>query len=115
VKALGWLLLAALATGLGGCCHVEVAAPYGPDVYLATADETTQVRRQWRTWYLLGGVTPLDDTMPAEVIQREGLTEVRVIVQDNLLDAAHAFVYNVLVTIALVPQTIVVEGNRPPD
>ena len=108
---LGFGLLIVLATG---CFNVSVMAPPGQEVYLVSSEEPTAVRRQWRTWYVAWGLTPLDNTMPAEIIQREHLNEVRVIVEDNIPDAFHGFLYNVWIPIGLTVQTVIIEGNRVP-
>jgi hypothetical protein len=52
--------------------------------------------------------------MPDEYIQREQLTEVRVIVEDNFPDALHSILYNVIIPFGLVPQTVVLQGSRQP-
>ena len=107
------IILAGLMLGMTGCAHVDVVAPHGQAVYLVSSAEPMPVERRWRTWYLAWGITPLDNTMPAEVIQREHLTEVRVIVEDNVPDALHSILYNVVMPFGLVPQTVVLQGNRP--
>jgi hypothetical protein len=114
MKRLLPILFAGLSLGLAGCAHVEVVAPAGPPVYLAATDEPQPVERRWRTWFLAWGCSPLDNTMPAEYIQREQLSTVRVIVEDNVPDALHTFIYNVWIPIGLLPQTVVVQGSRPP-
>lgn len=106
--------LGLLGVLVAGCFNVSVMAPHGQEVYLVSSDESTEVRRQWRTWYVVWGMTPLDNTMPAEIIQREHLSEVRVIVEDNLPDAFHGFLYNVWIPIGLTVQTVIIEGNRVP-
>jgi hypothetical protein len=106
------LLLAGFAVGATGCAHVDVVAPRGQTVYLAPASAPLPVERRWRTWFLVWGYSPLDNTMPAEYIQREQLTQVRVVVEDNALDALHSFLYNVYITSGLVPQTLVLQGTR---
>lgn len=107
------LLLAALTVGGSGCAHVDVVAPHGQTVYLAPAQASLPVERRWRTWYLAWGYSPLDNTMPAEYMQREQLNEVRVVVEDNAVDALHSILYNVFITSGLVPQTLVLQGSRP--
>jgi hypothetical protein len=97
-----------------GCFNVEMVAPYGMDVTLMSSDAPAEVERRWRTWYVIFGISPLDDTMPVEYIQREQLTEVRLITEDNIPDALHGFFYNVIVPIGLVNQTLVLQGNRAP-
>jgi hypothetical protein len=108
------IMLAVLVVGALGCAHVAVVAPYGQEVYLVSSEEKLPIERRWRTWYLVWGLTPLDNTMPSEYIQREQLNDVRVVVEDNIPDAFHALLYNVAIAIGLIPQTVVVEGNRLP-
>ena len=108
------IIFAGLALSLIGCAHVAVVAPHGPPVYLVSSQDPVQVERRWRTWFVAWGVTPLDNTMPAEYIQREQLTEVRVIVEDNVPDALHSILYNVIMPFGLMPQSMVLQGNRAP-
>ena len=98
-----------------GCFNIDLYAPHGMDVTLLPSDEPVEVERRWRTWYVAWGLTHVDNTMPDEYIQRENLTEVRLITEDNVPDAFHGLLYNVLIPIGLVPQTLVLQGNRPPD
>jgi len=63
---------------------------------------------------LAWGITPIDNTMPDEYIQREQLTEVRVIVEDNFPDALHSILYNVIIRSDWCPQTVVLQGSRQP-
>jgi hypothetical protein len=97
-----------------GCFSIQTYAPYGTTVKLLPPDKPAKVRRVYRTWFMLGGLVPLDNTMPAEIIAREKLTEVRVIVEDNIHDAGIAVLVTFLLTLFILPQTVVVEGNRAP-
>jgi hypothetical protein len=114
VKPILGILLAGLMLGVTGCAHVDVVAPHGPAVYLAASTEPMPVERRWRTWFLAWGISPFDHTMPAEQIQREQLAEVRVIVEDNVPDAFLSILYNVIIPFGVVPQTVVLQGSRPP-
>jgi hypothetical protein len=110
------ILVACLSLSLltAGCFTIPTYAPHGASVKILPPDQPAQVRREYRTWFMLGGLVPLDNTMPAEIIAREKLTEVRVIVKDTLQDAGIAAFYSFLVPILIIPQTIVIEGNRAP-
>ena len=115
MKPLSRIILTVLAFAVIGCAHVSVVAPPGQTVYLASSVDKTQVQRRWHSWYLTWGLTPFNNAMPAEYIQREQLTEVRIIVEDNIPDALNAILYNVVMPFGLVPQTIIMQGNRPPS
>jgi hypothetical protein len=99
---------------LSGCFNIDLVAPHGADVTLISSKEPVTVRREYRTWFVVWGMTPLDNTMPELTIEREKLTEVRVVTEDNIPDALHGILYNVLIPIGLVTQTVIVEGNRAP-
>jgi hypothetical protein len=101
-------------TTLSGCFTVDVAAPPGADVTLVSSKAPTTVRREYRTWFVVWGLTPLDNTMPEKPIAHEKLTDVRVIVEDNIPDALHGILYGLLLPIGLVTQTVILEGNRAP-
>jgi hypothetical protein len=105
------LLLLSLLTG---CFTVPTYAPYGEPIRIMAPDEPAQVRRVYRTWFMFGGLVPLDNTMPAEIIAREKLTSVRVIVEDNIQDAGSAVLATILLPLFILPQTVIVEGNREP-
>ena len=106
----GLLLVAFLSTG---CFNIHMYAPHGMDVTLISSEEPVEVERRWRTWYVAWGLSPVDNTMPDEFIRRENLTEVRLITEDNIPDALHGILYNIVMPIGLVTQTLVLEGNRP--
>ena len=108
------LLVAALLPACAGCFTVSLYAPHGADVTLVSSNAAEPVERRWRTWFVAWGATPLDDTMPAEIIAREKLTHVRVTVEDNIPDALHGILYTFLIPIGLVTQTIVIQGDREP-
>jgi hypothetical protein len=111
LRRLGVLAAAPL---LSGCFTIDVAAPYGADITLVSSKSPTTVRREYRTWFVAWGLTHLDDTMPEVVMNREKITEARIIVEDNVPDALHGILYNVLLPIGLVTQTVIIEGNRAP-
>jgi hypothetical protein len=96
-----------------GCYRIDMYAPHGMDVTLASSKQPLEVQRHWRTWFVVWGVTPLDNNMPDTQIAREQLTEVRVITTDTVPDALLGVLYNVLIPIGLANQSIVIEGNRP--
>jgi len=110
------VLIAGLSLSLlmTGCFSIRTYAPYGDSVRILAPDEPAEVRRVYRTWFMLGGLITLDDTMPAEIIAREKLTEVRVIVLDTVQDAGVAIITTILLPLFILPQTIVIEGNRAP-
>ena len=104
-------LLAALALTTA-CSHVTVAAPYARDTRLLRRDEAASVRRQYRAWFAIWGLVRLSGKDPGDVIRDEGLCEVRVRVEDNVPDAGIGVLYTLVEPIGIIPQTIVVEGNR---
>jgi len=108
------ILAACLSLLASGCFTIPTYAPYGEHVRLLAPDEPAEVRRVYRTWFILGGLIPLDNTMPAEIIAREKLVEARIIVEDTVQDAGVAVVTTILLPLFILPQTIVVEGNRTP-
>jgi hypothetical protein len=110
------ILIACLSASLlaAGCFTIPTYAPHGQSVKILPPDKPAEVRREYRTWFILGGLFPLDNTMPAEIIAREKLTEARVIVQDTVGDAGIAAALTFILPILILPQTVVVEGNRAP-
>ena len=114
MRAAGGAALALASLLLAGCFNVTVVAPPGQEVTLVADSTPVTVKRRYRTWFVVWGLTPLDNTMPDVVIGREHLREVRVTSEDNVPDAFLGVLYNLLIPIGLVTQTIVVEGNRAP-
>jgi hypothetical protein len=97
---------------LAGCTHVVAASPYGHEVHLLGRDDATSVRRQWRAWFALWGIVRLAGKDPADVVRDEALCEVRVRIEDNVPDAIIGLIYTMAEPIGIVPQTVIVEGNR---
>jgi len=110
------ILAACLSLSLltAGCFTIQTYAPHGEPVKLLPPGQPAQVRREYRTWFILGGLFPLDNTMPAEIIAQEKLIEARVIVLDTVPDAFIAAALTFIIPILILPQTVVVEGNRAP-
>jgi hypothetical protein len=108
------VIAALLVMTCTGCFTVKVTAPPGQEVYLVAPEKPFQSQRQWRAWYGIYGLTPMDNTMPVDVMKRENFSEVQVVVKDTIPDALISIFYNVVAPIGIVPQTIVIEGNRPP-
>lgn len=104
--------LTVASLSMAACFKVPIEPPGGAHVRLLPGDAPVDVFEQYRTWYAFWGLFPLSDTRVADVIQRENLTEVRVRTVDSLSDASIGFLYTVAFPIGIVPQTIVVEGNR---
>lgn len=111
---------AALASGLAalvalpGCFVVHAdAPPPPPHVRLLPEDAPAEVRRKYQKWYAAWGLFPLspaDD--PAYIIQSEKLVEARILQQDSIEDLIAGFIFTVIFSGAILPQSIIVEGNR---
>lgn len=103
-----------LTLSLTACFTVPINAPYGRNIKILPPDVPVEVTKRYQKWYALWGTFPLttSDT-PAEVIERENLSEVRVYTEDSIDDALAGFFYVIVFpTGMMVPQTIVIEGNR---
>ena len=96
------------------CFTVEGVAPYGADVTLIPGDEPVEVSRRYQKWYAIWGVFDLTPTANArDVIKREELVEVRIYTEDAVEDVISGFFYTLLFPAGIIlPQTVVVEGNR---
>jgi hypothetical protein len=98
-----------------GCFTVQVNAPYGPDVRVLPPDVPVEVTRRYQKWYAVWGIFPLSDNDPREIIRRERLVEARVSTADSVEDVLSGIAYTLLFPAGIiVPQTVVVEGNRVP-
>lgn len=99
-----------------GCFGVHGVAPYGPDVRVLPPGTPVEVSRRYQKWYALWGMLPLSDgDHPRDIIAREKLVEVRVAMEDSVEDIVSGIIYFFVFPIGIiVPQTIIVEGNRAP-
>jgi hypothetical protein len=113
-RALALLAVAAVASG---CFTVHAEAPYLPhDVRLLPQGEPVEVTRRYQKWYAIWGIFPMAGPDPAEVIHDEGLVEARVYTEDAIEDVVSGFFYTLMFPAGIIlPQTIVVEGNRRPS
>lgn len=115
LRALCILATLLMTAATVGCFVVEVNAPYGPDVRVLPRDVPVEVTRRYQKWFAIWGIFPLSDNNPREIIARERLVEARVYTEDSVEDVISGFVYFVLFPAGIiVPQTVVVEGNRVP-
>lgn len=110
------LVIAVLTFCMTGCFQVAIEAPYGPDVKVLPRDVPVEITRRYQKWYAIWGIFPLDPSSnPADIIEREKLVEARVYTEDAIEDVISGFFYTILFPAGIVlPQTIVVEGNRAP-
>ena len=107
------ILLILLTLSLTACFSVPLDAPYGQDVMLLPAGTPVEVTKRYQKWYAIWGIFPLTmSDSPAEVIARENLSEVRIYTEDTIEDAFSGFVYVMLIPAGILPQSIVIEGNR---
>ena len=70
VKSLkkAFLFLGIVTTVLfSGCYKARLVAPHGKTIYLAKRGEFGEERTK-RVWYLLGGLIPLSETNPTDII-----------------------------------------------
>ncbi|HTO08683.1 MAG TPA: hypothetical protein VMR86_16670 [Myxococcota bacterium] len=104
--------LAALGLLLTACTHVTAAAPWNHDVRLMRADEPAEVRRQYRAWFAIWGAVRVSGKDPADVIRDESLCAARVRVEDNVPDAFIGVMYTLIEPIGIIPQSIIVSGQR---
>jgi len=105
-----------LVLSLTACFSVPLDAPYGENVRLLPAGTPVEVTIRYQKWYSIWGIFPLTmSDYPAEVIARQGLSEVRIYTEDTVEDALSGFVYVMLFPIGILPQSIVIEGNRSPS
>ena len=106
-------ILGLLMLSLSGCFSVPLEAPYGQDVKLLPAGTPVEFTKRYQKWYAIWGIFPLTmSDYPAEVIAREGLVEARIYTEDTIEDAFSGFVYVMLIPTGILPQSIVIEGNR---
>lgn len=110
------LIYLLLAFSLTACFRVPMEAPYGPDVKILARDEPVEVTRRYQKWYAIWGIFPLDPSSnPADIVAREHLVEARIYTEDSVEDVIAGFFYAIIFPAGiLLPQTIVVEGNRAP-
>ena len=107
------IVFALLTLSLTACFSVPLDAPYGKDVKLLPAGTPVEVTKRYQKWYAIWGIFPLTmSDSPAEVIAREDLSEVRIYTEDTVEDALSGFVYIILMPTGILPQSIVIEGNR---
>lgn len=97
---------------LAGCFQVDLHAPRGREVWLISSKEPVEIERRWHLWFFTFGLTIVNEEQADLMIEREQLTEVRLITEDNIPDAGLGILYNVLIPIGLVNQTLVLQGNR---
>jgi hypothetical protein len=114
-RILALILELALLASTAGCFFVDMQAPYGPDVKILPRDVPVEVTRRYQKWFAIWGTFHLAGKDPSEVIAEEKLVEARVYTEDSVEDVISSFIYFFCFPAGIIlPQTIVVEGNRAP-
>jgi hypothetical protein len=103
------------ALGSPGCFAVDAVAPYGHDVRVLAPEAPVEVTRTYQKWYAVWGIFPISSFDPSDIIAKEQLVEARVRTVDSLQDIYVGALTFLLFPFGLIlPQTVVVEGNRQP-
>ncbi|MGR8935841.1 MAG: hypothetical protein ACU837_15880 [Gammaproteobacteria bacterium] len=99
---------------LSGCFTTELSAPPGKEVRILSREEPVKFSKEYKNFYLLGGLLPIWTTQPEEIIEKQNLVEVRVRTRDTVSDSVITLI-SCLLPIMVFPQHVIVEGNRPSD
>ena len=97
---------------LSSCFNTSLIAPENHEVRVMSAKEPAEFRKEYKNWYLLGGLLPIYTKQPDKIIAQENLVEVRVQTEDTISDGVITATSMTLFNFAFYPQTVVVEGNR---
>lgn len=108
-------LASLLCVLLSSCFNTSLIAPDNHEVKLMSAKEPAEFRKEYKNWYLLGGLLPVYTKQPDKIIAQENLVEVRVQTEDTVSDGVITATSMTLFSFAFYPQTVVVEGNRSKD
>jgi hypothetical protein len=115
-RPLSIVVLAIMIVAIPGCFTVNAVAPPGPDVTILPPDVPVEVTRRYQKWYAIFGLFQLSPTSDVrDIIARERLVQVRVYTEDSVEDSLAGFFYTLIFPMGiLLPQMVVVEGNRAP-
>lgn len=115
-RSLAAMMLLVFLAVLSGCFTVNAVAPVGPDVTVLPPDVPVEVTQRYQRWYAIFGIFPLSPTGEVQdIIAREHLVQVRVYTEDSVEDSIAGFFYTLIFPLGiLLPQQVVVEGNRAP-
>lgn len=100
--------------GNAGCfvMHCD-APPPPPGVRLLSETAPVEFSRKYQKWYAAWGLfplTPADD--PKYIIANEKLVEARILQQDSEEDLFAGFIFTYMFVGVILPQSVIVEGNR---
>ena len=106
-KAVSLALIVALSLGLVGCATVQVEAPGGTEIKLATEDTTTYKRIvKKRVFYALWGLVPLTPNSTASMVNPRTTHEIKVKSYYNVVDF---LISAVLGTITITSRTVEIQ------
>ncbi len=116
----GHRLTAAALSALLSCSGCFVmrcdAPPPPPGVRLLSEHAPVEFSRKYQKWYAAWGLfplTPADD--PKYIIENERLVEARILQQDSTEDFFAGFIFTYMFVGVILPQSVIVEGNRAPQ
>jgi len=108
------LLIFSAMTAMSGCFNTNLVAPSGGTANILGHDVPVDFHKEYKNWYLFGGLLPIYTVQPDVIIKKENLVEVRVQTEDTLSDGIITVLTAVL-ALGLFPQTVVVEGHSAKD
>ena len=108
-KLKNFLMPLLLSVMLTACFNTNLIAPENQKVRVLAANEAVKYHKEYRNWYILYGAVPIYAVQPEELIAKQKLIEVRVQTEDTITDGIISFF---TVGLTILPQTVVVEGNR---
>jgi len=102
------VVVLAASAFLSSCYSVNVVAPPGQDVTLASKSDNLTFKESQRQWFVLFGLVPVNKNNTENIIKENNLTKVRVETKMTFLDV----VISAFTSIAsFVTTSTIVEGN----
>ncbi len=116
LRAISVLFLVSLVLLQVGCFAIKGQAPVGPDVKLLPPNTPVEKTVRYQKWFAAWGIFPLSESdRPEDIIAREKLVEARVLTEDSVEDLFSGIVFVLVFPVGIIlPQTVIVEGNRTP-
>jgi hypothetical protein len=95
---------------LTSCYTIRVLSDADRPITLASQTESLPFKTQYRVWYVLWGLVPINDNTTNKILRETKLRKVRVTTKRTFVDYLISAVLNIFIPTTITTWTVEIEG-----